>query len=118
MGFILYLISIVLYVVLTPVNVVAVCIKYAKKNGLRNTINDYFLQTAIDIDKFGNHNFRTLLNYTLIKKDGYPFGRLDETISSVLGKNYILNKLSRTGKVIVNILNGLEPNHCIDAIID
>jgi len=59
----------------------------------------YFKETAIDIDRFGNRNFRTLLNRTL-QNNGYKFGDERETISSALGKNKRDNTLTKTGKTI------------------
>lgn len=55
MGILLYIIATILWIVLTPINWVIVTFKH----GLSN---EYFKETAIDIDKFGNRNFRTFLN--------------------------------------------------------
>lgn len=109
MGLILYIIASLLWLPLTFLNWLTVAYKY----GLSN---DYFMQTAIDIDKFGNRNFRTLLNYTLIKKTGYKFGDVRETISSVLGKNKIAGTLTKKGIILCNILDFLDENHCIKSI--
>lgn len=71
----------------------------------------YFLSSATNLDKFGNREFRTLLNKTLITKDGYKFGNINETISSVLGKNQRDNTLTKTGKVLVWILDKIDKDH-------
>ena len=63
----------------------------------------------------GNKNFRTLFNTTLITKQGYQFGQKNETISSVLGKNYLTNTLTTTGKLLVKILT---VKHVIDSIAE
>jgi len=76
----------------------------------------YFLSSATNLDKFGNREFRTLLNKTLINKDGYKFGNINETISSVLGKNESTNTLTKTGKVLVWILDKIDKNHCYKSI--
>ena len=109
MGILLYIIASLLWLPLTFLNWVTVAYKY----GLSN---DYFMQTAIDIDKFGNRNFRTLLNYALIKENGYKFGDVRETISSALGKNKIADTLNKTGIVLCKILDFLDENHCIKSI--
>lgn len=76
----------------------------------------YFLSTAASIDIWANREFRTLWNATLIKKGGYHFGLQGETISSVLGKNKRDNTLSKTGKILANILDKIDKNHCYKSI--
>ena len=46
------------------------------------------------------------------------FGDPDETISSCLGRNYLMFNLTWAGKAMFVILDKLDPNHCIDAIED
>ena len=53
-----------------------------------------------------------------VEKDGiitypYKFGVDGETISSALGKNQLMGTLTKEGKMLVNILNKLEKNHCV-----
>lgn len=109
MGILLFIIASLLWLPLTFLNWLVVAYKY----GLSN---NYFLQTAIDIDKFGNRNFRTLLNTTLIKKQSYQFGNVEETISSVLGKNERDETLTKTGKIVCWILDSLDKEHCKKSI--
>lgn len=74
----------------------------------------YFRSTALNLDIWGNVEFRTFWNNHLIKnKTLHPFGLPNETISSVLGKNILIYNLTNTGKVLVWILT---KKHCIDAI--
>ena len=110
MEFILYLVAIILFIPLTIINLIVVGVKYSFK---WNILKGYFRETAIDIDIFGNKNFRTLFNATLITQQGYQFGQKNETISSVLGKNYLTDTLTTTGKLLVKILT---VKHVIDAI--
>ena len=80
MGILLYIIATILWIILTPINWVIVSFKY----GLSN---DYFKSSAINIDKFGNREFRTSLNKTLIHENSpFQFGNINETISSVFSK--------------------------------
>ncbi|NHN26744.1 hypothetical protein FIA58_013750 [Flavobacterium jejuense] len=109
MGIILYIIATILWIIITPINWVIVTIK----NGLSN---EYFLETAIDLDKFGNRNFRTFLNVTMRIEKGYAFGNVNETISSCLGKNQRDKTLSWFGKFICFILDSIDKNHCKKSI--
>lgn len=122
MGILLYLIATLLWIVLTPLNWIIVTFKHGFSN-------KYFLETAVDLDKFGNRNFRTFLNATMIKDkikhwdserymiiESYKFGDVRETISSALGKNQRDKTLTLFGKLVCNILNFLDKNHCEKSI--
>jgi hypothetical protein len=111
-GLLLFIIAIILFLPLTVLNLLMVLIKYGFS---LKTIDQYFYQTAIDIDRFGNHNLRTLLNATLQKK-GYQFGNERETISSALGKNKRKGTLTNTGKALCKILHIFDTNHCLKSI--
>lgn len=101
MGFILFIIAYILYLPLTIINWLLV-----DKKG-------YFKDSAITLDKLANREFRKLWNTVLIKKNGYQFGNINETISEVLGHNILSKKLTNIGIVLVFILT---EKHCIDAI--
>ena len=105
MGFILFIIAYFLYLPLSLINLFFV----KDKSG-------YFKSSAINLDKFGNRELRTLLNKTLINNKGYKFGNIGETISSVLGKNQLTGTLTRFGKVIVWVLDKIENNHALKSI--
>ena len=75
LGYILFLVAYLLFLPLTIFNALNV-----RKKG-------YFLDTAINIDRFGN---------------------IDETISSVLGKNQRFGHLTKFGKVICKILDTIN----------
>jgi len=122
MGILLYIIATILWVIITPINWIIVSFKH----GLSNR---YFLETAIDLDKFGNRNFRTFLNVTMVKvkiefwdsnrimeTHPYKFGNVNETISSALGKNQRDGTLSWFGRLICFILDKLDKNHCKKSI--
>jgi len=124
MGLILSLIASILFLLLTPINIIVVIWKNFKCKGFFKTIDGYFMQTARDIDIFGNSNFRTLFNATLKTNNGYPFGKRDETISSVLGKNQRDDTLSCMGWGIVYLLwiidvpYWFKGGHCMNAIVE
>ena len=106
MGYILFLIAYLLFLPLTIFNALNV-----RKKG-------YFLDTAINIDRFGNREFRFSLNKYLIKENSpFKFGNIDETISSVLGKNQRFGYLTKFGKIICKILDTIDKDHCEKSIV-
>ena len=104
-GVLIFLIAYILYLPLTLLNWFFV-----------NNKKGYFKSSAVNLDKFGNREFRALLNKILITNKGYRFGNINETISSVLGKNQITNTLTRCGKALVWILDKIDKNHAYKAI--
>ena len=78
-GLVLFLLAWALFLPISFLNFFIVGLKF-KDLG-------YFKSSAVNLDRFGNSEFRTLFNLTLKKKEGYKFGNMEETISSVLGKN-------------------------------
>ena len=108
MGILLYVIATILWLPMTLINWCFVAYKHSLSN-------DYFKQTAIDIDRFGNHNFRCFLNATM-QVNGYQFGDVRETISSALGKNQRDGTLSKFGKAICFVLDEIDKNHCKKSI--
>lgn len=105
MGFLLFIIA---YVLFLPLTIINYCVVKNKKG--------YFKSSAISLDKFGNREFRTLLNKVLKTESGYEFGNMNETISGVLGKNERNKTLSKTGKILVWILDKLDKNHAQKSI--
>jgi len=105
----LFLASYILLLPLTMINYFVVL--FTSKDHAKG----YFRSTAVNIDKFGNREFRTLWNKTLRKENGYKFGNPEETISSALGKNERDGTLSRTGKALAWLLNKID-NHCKKSI--
>ena len=67
---------------------------------------------AVGIDQIGNSVCRDMLNRLLITSGGHSFGRIQETISSVLGKNEKSWTLTWIGRAIVAVLDRLDPGHC------
>lgn len=115
MGFLFFIIASVLWLPLTVINLIVTIFKNIKKHGFVKVIDGYFKQTAVDIDRFGNRNFRTTLNLTLQRK-GYKFGNVHETISSALGKNQLNRRLTIFGKVVCWILDKIDKEHCKKSI--
>lgn len=109
---ILFLIAYILLLPLSLLNYIVVIFK-SKDNA-----KGYFRSTAVNMDKFGNREFRTLWNCTLRKDPGYKFGNPEETISSALGKNERDGTLSKAGKVLSWILNLIDKDHCKKSIVE
>lgn len=97
---------------LTFINFIAVLISS------RDNAKGYFRSTAVNIDKFGNREFRTLWNLVLRTESGYEFGNPEETISSAIGKNERDKTLTKTGKALAWILNRIDKDHCIKSIVE
>ena len=105
MGVILFIIAYILFLPLTIFNALNV-----RKKG-------YLKDTAINIDRFGNREFRFSLNkYLIIEGSSNKFGDIRETISSVLGKNQRDNTLTKLGNIICCILDFLDKEHCKKSI--
>ena len=76
----------------------------------------YFRDTASNIDRFANREFRAMLNKFLKTPQGYLFGDERETISSALGKNQRDNTLTKAGRALCAILDYLDKDHCKKSI--
>lgn len=72
---------------------------------------------ATSVDKFGNVVCAELFNATLITKESsYKFGKIEQTISMVIGYNLQAETLSKTGKILNSVLDFFDKNHSIKAI--
>lgn len=122
MGFILSFIAYTLFIVLAPLNFVAVLASKAQKRSYLKATNAFWKLNAYELDVFGNTHYATLFNATLRKSKGYKFGKQHETISSALGKLQQQKKLSLMGWLVVYILWAIDykywkkGGHCINSI--
>ena len=73
---------------------------------------------ALGLDQIGNAVCRDMFNRLLIEEDGYKFGKVQETISSVLGKNERDWTLSLGGLLLVILLDVIDKDHCRNSIQD
>jgi hypothetical protein len=113
--FLLLVISLTLLYILLPIVSVYSFVKNIINRDWRN-MRLRFFRAAYSIDQFGNVISSELFNDILIKKGGYKFGNPDETISSVMGKNYRDDTLTIPGKVLRWILDTIDENHCLKSI--
>lgn len=113
MSFLLFIISLVLRRILEPF----VYLYNATIALFKGEWNQYNMDLAIAIDQYGNGLSRHLFNQTLLKKNPvHKFGNIDETISSVIGKNKVAGTLTWLGRVVDRGLEFLDPNHSVNAI--
>jgi hypothetical protein len=115
MGFLLFIIASILKWAFAPVLYGYGFFVSFIKGGSKEW-NKYNQDLAIAKDQYGNAIGKYLFNWLLIKKDGYNFGNVDETISSVIGKNKIKGTLTIFGKIMDVILDMLEKDHSIKSI--
>ena len=113
-GFILFISSVLLFWIIYPFTIAYTFFKllFTDFKGL----NNWFFDMAVSVDQFGNVSSKAILQDTMTKKDSYKFGKPDETISSVIGKNKKQKNLSFFGKCLDFMLNLFESNHSIKAI--
>ena len=126
---VLFLIASVLSVVLLPLGIiwtvgeiiVRIFSSSQKKSAFAKSI--WFLTAtlhslALWLDQIGNAVCRDMFNRLLIEEDGYKFGKVQETISSVLGKNERDWTLSLGGLLLVIVLDSIDKDHCRNSIQD
>ena len=115
----LFIISITLGIILIPSSIILtipIVFVVDSTQAAYDKLSKYIKSIAMSIDQVGNATMEYGLNAWLITKDGYQFGNESETISSALGKNQAKGTLTKYGWVLVNILNKINPNHCLNAI--
>ena len=111
---ILAFIAVILFLILEPIAFVYVL--FIKEKFTWKRFSGYYRNFAVAVDKFGNHQYRSLFNRFLRTGNGYEFGDFRETISSALGKNQRDETLSRSGKLLTRILDKIDQNHCKKSI--
>ena len=78
---------------------------------------DWFWRIALSLDQFANVLADDLLNALLLKtRAKQRFGNEDETISSVIGKNFLAGSLTRLGLWVRYVLHRLDKNHSVKSI--
>lgn len=113
MGFFLYIIA----CLVTPIfNLIGLITILFKPKDVRNRV---FKDLATSKDQHSNVYIQFWFNKWMLKKQSkHLYGNLDETISSVYGKNKRSNTLTKFGKYWADWLNKREKNHVEMAIED
>ncbi|QES92173.1 hypothetical protein F0358_05285 [Empedobacter brevis] len=114
MNFILVILAKLLYLAVEPINFIYVIL--IKKKFTWKRLNGYFRNEAVAIDRFGNSQYTSLFNTWFVVEKSYQHGNINETISSVLGKNEYFGTLTKRGKILVEVLNFIDKNHCQKSI--
>ena len=114
-GILLFVISVLLFVVTVPFGFLYGLLHGLLKKGITG-IGEFLLKIAISIDQLGNVAMQHLLNLLWIKKGGYKFGNRDETISSALGRNNKLGTLTIFGTLIDAFLDWIDKDHSLNSI--
>lgn len=110
----LAVIAILLFILIEPISFIYVV--FVKEKFSMKRLSGYWRGFAVAVDQFGNHQYKSILNRFLKIEDGYEFGDFRETISSALGKNQRDNSLTKSGRLLVKILDFLDENHCEKSI--
>lgn len=112
MGFILNIIASIILWFVRPIIYLISCII----SGLKGEFDKYNKSLALSKDQYGNVLGQYIFNIIFIKKEGYKFGNIDETISSVIGKNKVKDTLTLLGVLLDNLFEIFDKNHSIDSI--
>lgn len=113
MGVLLFIIAVILLWVLSLPLIIYSMIKFRSFK----TAEKYFFCIAQSIDQMGNALGQYAFNDMFIKKGGHEFGDIDETISSVIGINYINGTLTQFGKSFRAFLDFVfGKGHCQNSI--
>jgi hypothetical protein len=115
MGFLLFILTIILRAAFVWVGYVYAIIKLLICLRFKE-LDKYFLYLAISKDQTANVEMQYLFNDIFILKNGYKFGNEDETISSVLGKNNRKGTFRDAGDLLDSTLDIFEKNHSIKSI--
>lgn len=116
-GLLLIILAIFLIILLViPAFIWKVYVSITKENRKARDIMTgtakFFEAIAVSIDVFGGVAFSGLFNNLLLVNQIYKFGDPHETISEVLGWAQYYNDLTKTGKVLVAILDWVDKDHC------
>ena len=114
----LFLIALLLLTTTAPIGFIYTIIRQLIVNKAK-TLSLYFTEIALVLDEAGNVIMQHILNdFLLIKKrDTYYFGNKKETISSVIGKNYMTETLSPLGLALNSFLNFIDNGHSLNSIM-
>jgi 8-oxo-dGTP diphosphatase len=115
--FLLFCIAMILFFITAPFGFLYTVIRQTLAKSV-NSLSVYFLELALAIDNAGNVLMQHVLNDLLLIKNQkrYLFGNKMETISSVIGKNLLLQTLSPMGLALNAFLHWLDKDHSLNSI--
>ena len=114
----LFSIALILLTTTAPIGFIYTIVRQILVNKFK-TLSLYFTEIALVLDEAGNVVMQHILNdFLLIKQhDTYYFGNKKETISSVIGKNYLTQTLSPLGLALNSFLNFIDKGHSLNSIM-
>ena len=114
----LAIVATILSIIIIPLALLyALFYTWKSRNNVLEFIENILLKYSIGLDQIGNSTCYIFLNNVIIKDDTiYSFGNIDETISSVIGKNKLQGNLTICGRILDYILNLIDNNHSIKSI--
>jgi hypothetical protein len=115
--FLLFCIAMILFFFTAPFGFLYAVIRQTLAKSV-NSLSVYFLELALALDYAGNVLMQHVLNDLLLTKNlkRYLFGNKMETISSVIGKNLLLQTLSPMGLALNAFLHWLDKDHSLNSI--
>jgi len=116
-SFLLFLIAVFLLSVTAPIGFIFALLQKLFTRKIQS-LRDYLLEVALVLDQAGNVIMQHFLNAVLLKKlpNAYLFGNKKETISSVIGKNSLMDSLTSAGQLLNGFLNAIDKNHTLNSI--
>ncbi|MCX8472873.1 MAG: hypothetical protein ORN85_04410 [Sediminibacterium sp.] len=114
-SFFLLIMSFLLFFITVPFGLVYAIFALIFRRSFK-FFGNFVLKIAIVLDILGNVTMQFIFNDYLITKDGHKFGEINETISSVLGKNQLMGTLKKPGKTLIKFLEVIEEEHCLNSI--
>jgi hypothetical protein len=116
-SFLLFCIAMILFFISAPFGFLYAVIRQSLIKSA-HSLTMYFLELALAIDNAGNVLMQHVLNDLLLIKNEkrYLFGNKMETISSVIGKNLLLQTLSPMGLALNAFLHWLDKDHSLNSI--
>jgi hypothetical protein len=102
----------------THIKFIARSIRLKSWKHLSNKLRYYYYELAWADDQKGNVLCQDVFNDWFIKRDSakrYNYGKIDHTVSHVTGVNEKRGNLTFWGRLLVAILNLIDPGHTTDA---
>ena len=116
-SFLLFCIAMILFFTTAPIGFLYAVIRQSCIKSV-NSLSVYFLELALALDNAGNVLMQHVLNDALLIRNEktYLFGNKMETISSVIGKNLVINPLSPVGLLLNTFLHWIDKDHSLNSI--
>jgi len=94
MTFLLFILSFLLVVGLTPFGLLFTSLK-STLNWNKEYWDNYYINLAISLDQFGNVAMSGLFNVTLINSDKHLFGRRLDALLNGIDKNHSIDSIEK-----------------------